>query len=60
MNPGEAVDYHINICTSYSEITHKNSHLELSVCYGEKKLRWIYFILWKRLMRQLFCEKNWW
>ena len=39
MNPGEAVDYHINICTSYSEITHKNSHLELSVCYGEKKAK---------------------
>ena len=39
MNPGEVADYHVNICTSYSEITCKNSHCELSVCYGEKKAK---------------------
>ena len=37
VNPGKVVDYRVNILySSYSEITHKNSHLELSVCYGEK------------------------
>ena len=39
MDPGEVVDSHMNICTSYSEITYKNSHCELSVCYGEKKAK---------------------
>ena len=31
MDPGEVADYHVNICTSYSEITCNNSLCELSV-----------------------------
>ena len=39
MDPGEVVDYHVNICTSHSENVCKNSHWEPSVCYGEKKAK---------------------
>ena len=39
MDPGGVVDYHVNICTGYSETTRKSSHCELSVCYGEKKAK---------------------
>ena len=53
MDPGEVVDYHGNICTSHSENVCKNSRWEPSVCYGERKLRWIYFILLKKIMTQL-------
>ena len=39
MDPGEVVDYHVNICTSHSENVCKNSRWEPSVCYGEKKAK---------------------
>ena len=39
MDPGEVVDYHVNICTSQCENVCKNSHWEPSVCYGEKKAK---------------------
>ena len=39
MDPGEVVDYLVNICISYIEITCKNSHCKLSVCYGEKEAK---------------------
>ena len=39
MDPGEVVDYHVNICTSHSENVCKNSRWEPSVCYDEKKAK---------------------
>lgn len=60
MNPGEVADYHVNICTSYSETSCKNSHCELSVCYGEKKAKMdIFYPLQETDETAVSVKKSW-
>ena len=61
MDPGEVVDYHVNICTSHSENVCKNSRWEPSVCYDEKKAKMdIFFTLQETSETAVSVKKNWW
>jgi len=39
MNADEVVEYHVKVCTEYSETTRQSLNGELSIAYGEKKAK---------------------